>query len=387
MKRILISNGRSPITLDFIRNLSHAGHEVYVSETSNLHLSRFSNCVKKCFLVPSPRFAPLEHVKKMVEIVKNEGIDFVVPAWEDALLIAKHQNKFPKTCTVFTSKYPLLYKLHNKSLFINLLESENIKIPKTVLIESLDDLDKIEFPQYALKACYSRASQSVYKINQGDPYPEIEPSSDQPWVAQEWLEGKSFCTFSICHKGRVHAHSTYPVDFTLQKKGRINSTVGSYCMTFKAVEHEAILSWVQNLIKNIRYTGLIAFDFIELPSGELYAIECNPRITSGITLFSHDSKIDEALFGTNSALISADLAIEKQITPGMLLYGWRSALTCKKLPLFFSRLFHFKDLVFQKSDPLPFFAQAFLWLKHSYDIMRFNKRLHGAFTHDLDFEG
>jgi predicted ATP-grasp superfamily ATP-dependent carboligase len=224
-------------------------------------------------------------------------------------------------------------------------------------------------------------------MTQGDPYPEITPSSDAPWVAQEWLEGKSFCTFSICHKGKVHAHSTYPVDFTIQKKGRLNSTVGSYCMTFKSIEHEAILGWVQNFIKKIRYSGLIAFDFIELANGDLYAIECNPRITSGITLFSNDSNLDKALFGTNSELIAADPSIEKQITPGMILYGWRSAITCKKLPLFFSRLFRFKDLVFQKNDPLPFFAQAFLWLKHSYDIMLYKKRLHGAFTHDLDFDG
>ena len=387
MKRILITNGRSPITLDFIRTLCHAKHEIYVAETSNLHLSKFSNCVKRSFVVPSPRFSPKEHIRKLIEIICDNKIDFFIPAWEDIFLISKHLKEFPTSCFVFASKYPILHRLHHKSLFIDLLESHNIKTPKTVIVESLNALKEINFPQYALKACYSRASQSVYKIKNGDPLPDIEPSRSSPWVAQEWLEGKCFCTFSLCHKGKVHAHSTYPVDFTIQDKGKLNATVGSYCMTFRSIDHEAIQNWVENFARKITFTGQIAFDFIELPNGELYAIECNPRITSGVTLFSKRSNLDQALFGINKTLIKADPKIKKQITTGMLLYGWRTAITCKKLPLYFHRLLSFKDLVFQFRDPLPFFAQGFLWLKHLADIRRYKKRLHGAFTHDLDFNG
>ncbi len=387
MKRILISNGRSPITLDFIRNLHYANHEIYVAETSIFHLSRFSNCVKKCFVVPSPRFNPADHIKSLIEIIEDEQIDFFIPAWEDIFLISKHLKEFPKACFVFASRYPILHKLHNKSLFIHLLESHNIKTPKTHILESKDDLKNIPLSKYALKACYSRASQNIYKICEGDPLPEIHPTKSSPWVAQEWLEGNCFCTYSLCHKGKVHAHSTYPVDFTIQKKGMINATVGSYCMTFKAIDHPAILEWVQNFCRKITFTGQIAFDFIELPNGELYAIECNPRITSGVTLFSKESGLDEALFGLNKNLIKGDPRIKKQITPGMLLYGWKAAITCKQLPLFFKRLLSFKDLVFHIHDPLPFFAQGILWLKHLSDIKRYKKRLHGAFTHDLDFNG
>lgn len=387
MKKILISNGRSPITLDFIRNLHHDGHEIYVTETSNYHLSKFSNCVKKCFVVPSPRFDDQGHLKKLIEIIETHKIDYFIPAWEDVFLISKHLKQFPPSCFVLASKYQTLHKLHHKALFIELLESLNIKTPKTILIESVGDLQKIDLEKYALKACYSRASQSVYKVKKGESPPLIHPSHQCPWIAQEWLEGKNFCTFSLCHKGKVHAHATYPVDFLIEEKGKLNATVGSYCLTFQAVDHEKILLWVKNFVKKITYTGQIAFDFIELENGDLYAIECNPRITSGVTLFSKKSNLSSALFGKNKELIKADPKVQKQITPGMLLYGWRSAISCKKLPLFFLRLFLFKDLVFLVKDPLPFFAQGFLWIKHLVDISRYKKRLQGAFTHDLDFDG
>lgn len=387
MKRILISNGRSPVTLDFIRNLFHAGHEIYVSETSNLHLSRFSNCVKKCFVVPSPRFSPKEHIKELVQIIKNESIEIFIPTWEDVFLISQNLSAFPSSCFVLASPYSILHKLHHKSLFIDLLASYEIPIPKTILVNSLEDLESVDLPKYALKACYSRASQSVYKIRHGDPLPSIEPTISHPWIAQEWIDGKNFCTFSLCHRGKVHAHATYPVDFTLEEKGRLNSTIGSYCLTFQSVDHEAILAWIQNLVQKIGYTGQIAFDFIERSNGELYAIECNPRITSGVTLFSKNSHLDQAVFGENEILIKGDPEIRKQIAMGMILYGWRSAIACKKIFLFIRMLLSFKDLVFYAKDPLPFFAQGFLWIKHIIDIKRYKKRLHGAFTHDLDFNG
>lgn len=387
MKRILISNGRSPITLDFIRTLAYAGHEIYVTETSNLHLSRFSNCVKKCFVVPSPRFSPKEHINELIGIVERENIDLFVPAWEDVFLVSKYLNLFPVSCFVLSSEHNLLHELHHKGLFIKLLEKLNIKTPKTIFIQSEADLQYINFSQYALKACYSRASQNVFKIKQGDALPPIKPTKEAPWIAQEWLDGQNFCTFSLCHKGVVHAHATYPVDFTMKQKGKLNSTVGSYCMTFRSLDHEPILNWVKEFTKKTNYTGQLAFDFIELPNGELFTIECNPRITSGITLFSKESEIAKALFGDNTDLVKGDPSIRKQITMGMLMYGWQSAINCKKLPLFWNYLFNFKDLVFHKKDPLPFFAQAFLWLKHITDIRRYKKRLQGAFTHDLDFNG
>ncbi len=374
MKRILISNGRSPITLDFIRSLSHSDHEIYVSETSNFQLSRFSNCVKKCFIVPSPRFSPKQHVEKLIQLIESNKIDLFIPAWEDVFLISKHLKEFPPSCFVFTSDYTLLHKLHHKGLFIKLLNSLEIKAPQTFWIDSKEALTHIPLSQYALKACYSRASQEVFKITKGDPLPLIDPTPQTPWIAQEWLNGESFCTFSLCHEGHVSAHATYPVDF------------GSYCLTFRSIDHDPILKWVQDFVKKTNYTGQIAFDFIETQNRELFAIECNPRITSGITLFAKG--VDQALFNENSTLIKGDPSIQKQLLLGMLLYGWKSAKAAKKLPLYFNKLFHSKDLTFLKGDPLPFLAQiTFLWLKHLYDIRLYKKRLHGAFTHDLDFNG
>ena len=171
MSRILVSNGRSPITLNFIRLLARHNHEVYVTETNNFHLSRFSNCVKKCFTIPSPRFSPQKHIEALIAITQVHKIDLLIPGWEDAILISKHMHEFP--CPVFTSNYSLLEKLHHKGLFIRLLEELNFKTPKTLWIPSNEALQQIPLHQYALKACYSRSSQHVFKITPHTPLPNI----------------------------------------------------------------------------------------------------------------------------------------------------------------------------------------------------------------------
>ena len=127
------------------------------------------------------------------------------------------------------------------------------------------------------------------------PPPHLEIKSYNPWIAQEWLEGSKYCTYSICHEGSMRAHATYPVRFAID---------GNSCLTFEAIEHAGIHEWVEKFAKATNFTGQIAFDFIELPGNKLYAIECNPRATSGVHLFKHENQIDKAFFNIGTVVLS-----------------------------------------------------------------------------------
>lgn len=63
--RILITGGRTPLALDLARHFHNAGHEIYVAETSKLHICRFSNTVTDSFVVPSPRFDSDEFINRI----------------------------------------------------------------------------------------------------------------------------------------------------------------------------------------------------------------------------------------------------------------------------------------------------------------------------------
>src|ERR1700709_1054539 len=51
------------------------------------------------------------------------------------------------------------------------------------------------------------------------------------------------------------------------------------------VDSPEIEEWVRKLVEPLGLTGQVSFDFIEADDGRLYAIECNPRTHSAITMF------------------------------------------------------------------------------------------------------
>ena len=62
------------------------------------------------------------------------------------------------------------------------------------------------------------------------------------------------------------------------------------------MEHAAARAWVETFVAREGYTGQIAFDFIETEAGVMYALECNPRATSGVHLLAAHPEFAAAFF-------------------------------------------------------------------------------------------
>lgn len=252
-KKFLLTGARSIATLDLARQLKDSGHEVFSADTIKWHFCNFSNAVKKNFVVPSPRLNTEAFIDALVKIVEKEKIDFLIPTYEEILYTSQSMHKFPKSCQVFSSSFDTLKNLHNKWFFYKKLISYGFDAPETDLIKDHADLQKLSFKgPYALKASYSRSSQRMFKVEPNSQLPQIEIKKGNPWIAQKWLSGKKFCTYSICHNGKVIAHTTYPVQFAID---------GNSCMNFKSVEHQGILDWIQKFVGLENFTGQVGFDF------------------------------------------------------------------------------------------------------------------------------
>ncbi len=379
-KNILLTGARSPATLDLARQLSSAGHQVFVAETYELHVCRFSNAICKSFIVPSPRFNPQQYINKLVEITRNNHIDFLIPTCEEIIYISKNLEHFPDSCTVFCAPFETLNQLHNKWLFNQKLISFQFSAPYTKLITSYNDLHLLDRSKtYALKASYSRASQNIYKITPDTQLPKgLVIEKNNPWIAQEWIEGEKYCTYSICIDGQIFAHSIYPVRFAIDD---------SSCINFQSTKHLGIFEWVEKFAKQEKFTGQIAFDFIEPENGKIYAIECNPRSTSGLHLFHPHDRIDRAFFGENYYPILPPIGREKQIALGMLLYSWQNRSFFNHIGEFFTQIFKTKDVVFAFNDIMPFLAMPLVFGRYLYQKIKMGVRLPSIFTYDIDWNG
>lgn len=371
-RRILLTCGKFISTLDLARKLHAAGHEVFVADTSKRHLCRFSNAVTKNYLIPSPRFETEASIGALVDIVKRENIDLLIPTYEETLYIAQYRDRFP--CALFCSSFETLHNLHNKWLFIERQRLHGIPTPQTELVQHEDGLKDVTIDvPYALKACYSRSSSRVFCVKHPGEIPEINIEPHNPWIAQEWLHGEKLCTYSICRDGVVTAHLAYPVAF-----GRDNQ----YSLVYESVDRPDLLEWVQNLVAEENYTGQIGVDFIETPSGEIYAIECNPRSTISMELFTREQLID-ALFGEPKEPHIAPLGKKIQVSFGMIGYGWRGRSFKTWAKTFFTTpdpIWTTKDLKCLLGIPSFFAASMIRAIKWRTSVI-------GAYSHDIDWDG
>ncbi len=378
-RNILITSGRSPVTLELARQLHHAGHKIYVADTLALHICRFSNAVDKSFLIRSPRLHTEGFIEDLLQIVSQEKIDLIIPVYEEAIYLSQSLHRFPAHCKVFTSSFELLHELHNKWLFNQKIQQLGLDAPKTHLLYSLDDVQKLDpAKSYAIKASYSRAGLKIKKLSPPHETLDIHIEVHNPWIAQEWLEGDRFCTYSVCHEGTVLAHAVYPVGYAVDGKG---------CIVFEAVNHEPILKWIQNFVKETHYTGQIAFDFFESDQ-RLLAIECNPRATSGAHLFRSEDRLDQAFLNSAQALIQPKFGNCKQLAIAMMIYGWKeNAYPSNTWGRFFKMLFGIQDVVFSRDDLMPILAEPIvfsgIWL-HS---LRSKLSLPAFFMFDYEWNG
>lgn len=380
-KKILITFGRSFLSLELARQLHGAGHQIFIADSMTFTVGRFSNSIKKSFKVPSPRFSPNEYVNSLINIVKKHEIDLIIPIYEEISWLSKVKDRFPTSCHLFFPDFELFDTLHNKWSYHCLLESLGIETLKASLVDKSIDKGNFKFDRpYALKACYSRASQKVRKVQPNESLKDLIIDPTNPWIAQEWMDGERFCTYSICHQGVVTAHSTYPVRYAID---------GNSCVTFESVNHKGVFDWVCHFAKKINFTGQIAFDFIESKKDKrLYTIECNPRATSGIMLFDSSDRLDKAFLQENTTPIFPKPRARKQIATGMLMYGWRkNALPGNNMKKFLKDLFTTQDVVLRLTDLKPFIFEPLVIANIYKNSFKFRVSLPDAFIHDHEWNG
>src|SRR5439155_26248657 len=133
-----------------------------------------------------------------------------------------------------------------------------------------------------------------------------------------------------------------------------------------------------------RFTGQIAFDFIETADGRLFAIECNPRATSGIHLFADDPEFVRAFLGEAPGLLQPRRGRASRYT---LLLAAVAPRSWARLRRWAAAFLGGRDVFFRADDPLPFVGQfaAFAALRRR--ARRYGVSLAEASTLDIEWDG
>ncbi|MCI3922202.1 ATP-grasp domain-containing protein [Paenibacillus sp. TRM 82003] len=368
-RRILLTGGRAPATLELARLLQAAGHLVFVAESARYYVCRVSRAVERCFPVPPPRTETAAFLSAIERIVAEQRIDLLLPTCEEIFYVARGRERLLAICNVVAPDLETLRELHHKADFIDLATSHGLPTPRTERIDSAarlraaaaDDDSAFAVGGLVLKPAYSRFGARVVRLPGSmsvssrrdalDRLADVRVDAAAPWLGQQLVRGRELSTYSVACEGALVAHADYWND---------RRFAGGACVDFRPARHEAARAWVERFVRALRFSGQIAFDFIEdAETGVPLPIECNPRATSGVHLFEAADRLDRAFLeparlAEQGVLIEprpdAHVALKLPMAltlpaalrrPGSSLRGWMRSLRDGR------------DAIYRADDPAP----------------------------------
>jgi predicted ATP-grasp superfamily ATP-dependent carboligase len=372
---ILITGSRAPVALDLARNLNKEGHKVYSADSIKHPLCRFSNSVECSFHVNPPKHSSEEYIKDLIEICKTYNIKKIIPTCEEIFYLSKYKERFDGIADVFVDDFNKINRLHNKWSFMTLLQDLGEETPLTWLIEKESDFAPITHRPLILKPVFSRFGSKVFYINEQETLPKLDVSESAPWVAQEFLPGRVWCSYSVANKGEISLQTTYTSEFKIASGASIH---------FEHCSNPQIDNWVKRIVHKLSFTGQIAFDFIEVSSNRYLPIECNPRATSGLHLVSQIPNFTEAFLNGNAKFLKPEQSKSKSLKVPLLFSGWRSSQSLKN---WIYALIHSKDVVYLSRDPLPSLHQLATIFEFWIKGCKLGINTIEASTEDIEFNG
>ncbi|KAF8966930.1 hypothetical protein BDZ97DRAFT_1903600 [Flammula alnicola] len=380
---ILLTNGRFPVSLDLARQLKLAGHHVYVVDCMHYHVCKFSRDVKRSFRVPVPHEDPSGFIEGVKRAVQNADIHLIIPLHEEIFCLAEAAESDEEIRSrLLSPPFDTLIRLHSKWDFSRFLTSCGLEAPHSVLCKSYQDVERLDRTrEWALKPVFGRASMNIFHLKPTEPLPTpgergFQIDDENHYVAQEWLRGSRYCSYSVLQDGIVVAFGVYPVQDTID---------GSSCVYFESIEHNEIRAFVDHLAQAlVGVSGQLAFDFVEAETGDpnsptrLLPIECNPRATAGIHLWSGTPDLARVMtvYPFAPTGISKDRA-RRQLAPGMLMWqrtkGESSKLALKEYLRHMKHLMGSRD---GKNLKLPtMFQYDLVWEPSGEYLQRIRSRL------------
>jgi len=379
VQRILITGARAPVALELARHFAQAGFEVYVADSVAMNLCRLSNSIKQFIHLPAPATALEAYCDALTRMITLLKIELLVPTCEEIFYIAYLRANLPTTCQIFADDFSKLVGLHNKWQFQLLAKNSGVELPKTWLLQSQAELlaQAPHAKQRVFKPVFSRfAAFTLIKPRLSQLVKNITPTVTKPWLAQEYLEGQEYCSYSIAKQGKLMAHVSYKPTY------RFGQGASIY---FAAIAKPAILQFVSEFCARYQFTGQIGFDFIQTTKGTLYVLECNPRATSGIHLLAQNADFFKAFLGELERPILAFKAKPRMLGLLMLTRLIGQAFTRqKRIGLDYTRA---KDVIYSPHDLKPFLLQPLLLLQGLGQALRHRTSVTAATTLDIEWNG
>ncbi len=291
--KVLVTGARFDPTTAIVRGLYKYGATVHVADSFKMAPALHSHIhATTAHVVPSPAHQPIRFTDTVAQIVRDHHLDMVIPTFEEGFYLARYADRLP--VPLFAPSFETIAQLHSKAHFTNLCSQLGLPAPKTATVASRDELRETvkQFDDFVARPAYSRGG-FVFLTNHGPRAGETsiddcDPTSENPWLVQEFIDGKDACSFSVVHQGKIVLHCLYEPTIATQ---------GGSAMQFISINDFGTFEKAVKIAEHFNYTGFLSFDYRrtqQSPDG-FVMIECNPRACAGAFL-TPEAWIGSAVF-------------------------------------------------------------------------------------------
>jgi len=410
-KTIIVTGVGMTKGLVLARAFHEAGHTVIGADFEPHHVpvcGRFSRALKRFYRLPKPDAVQgaTHYIEELTRIASLEKADLWVSCSGVASAVEDGQVKEIleriTDCVAIQYDVDTTEMLHEKSSFIAHTQSIGLPVPETFDVTSRSAVHKILDNASKKKKRYIMKSVGVDDSVRGDMtllprrtmsqtyshISKISISSSKPWVLQEFVKGKEYCTHALVVHGEVVAFVACESSELLMHYMALHSD---------SALSDSMLKFTQEFVSRSggSWNGHLSFDFlVQQRSTEkgleqlLFPIECNPRAHTAVALFNGLAKpMSNAYFQATAASepngvvdhhhkanvlipqnparyywIGHDL-VELVILPLIRLMLMRQSLrsVASHWKTFAEHLLFWKDGTYELWDPLPWW-----WLYHVY---------------------
>lgn len=268
--------------LGVVRSLGQAGVTVCVLDTdhkSPAMRSRYG-LPRKVSTLEGPEF--MAEIKRLAPELGAKVVLFLTEE-KTVATVSEYRSELPPSLRIRLPEHERLMALMHKQSFADLAEAMGVPVPRTVRLQSLQDLPKVSGLNYpcVLKPSeksyeYGARFKKAYKVSTPDEmamlYREIFPVLAD-MVVQEWIEGLDseiyFCLQYIGHDGELVA------SFPGRKIRSWPPRIGGTASCTAAWEHEKELTALTaDFFRQVGFTGMGSMEYKrDVRDGRFYMVE------------------------------------------------------------------------------------------------------------------
>ncbi|MEM9633353.1 MAG: ATP-grasp domain-containing protein [Pseudomonadota bacterium] len=375
-KRVLVTAGRFMPATGIVHALHEAGAAVEVADSFDVAPALHSRFIDKAHIVPAASQDPIGYTKEIARIARDRSIDLILPTFEDGFYLARYAELLP--VPRFAADFDVLSELHDKAAFVGVCQRLGLKTPPTKIATSHQELVEAirVFDDFFARPAFSRAGighlTSHGKALDANKLDKCNPTKTNPWLVQEYVEGRDTCVMCIARDGMPVVVSVYEPAI---------AAGGGYSVRFTSIEDPSAIDIVSRVCSAYNYSGFIGFDYRRTEDGPIL-MECNPRVTAGVFL-TDEKVVGDAILNGRESLFHAPAGKSRQYD-SYLVYG---RATDQSTPEIVRSLLSARDALISQRDYLPFVYSFMARSKYKHQAYEEHKSFSDIFLGDIIWDG